>query len=45
MVSALDSGWKGPFSNPGQVMCRVLGQDTLLSQYLSTREYKWVAGN
>ena len=34
MVSALDSRSKGLGSNPGWVMCCVLGQDTLLLQCL-----------
>ena len=36
MVSAFDSGWRGPGSSPGWGhLCCVLGQDTLLLLYLS----------
>ena len=34
-VCALDSESRGPGSSPGRDQCRVLGQDTLLSQCLS----------
>ena len=35
MVSVLHSGSRGLDSSPGQVLCCVLGQNTLLSQCLS----------
>ena len=35
VLSALDSGSRGPGSSPGGSLCCVLGQDTLLSQCLS----------
>ena len=35
MVSALDSGSRGPGSTLAGSLCCVLGQDTLLSQCLS----------
>ena len=40
MVSALDSGSRGPGSNPGRVICVVLldKSETLLSQCLSHPE-------
>ena len=35
MVSALDSGSRGPGSSPGRVIVLCFGQDTFLSQCLS----------
>ena len=35
MVTALDSVSRGPGSSPNGSLCCVLGQDTLLSQFLS----------
>ena len=43
VVSALDSGLRGPGSNSGRVI--VLWQDTLLSQCLSPPRSKWVPAN
>ena len=46
MVSALDSGSKGPGSSPGQVivLCSWAKHFTLTVP-LSTQEYKWVPAN
>ena len=45
MVSALVPGLRGLGSSSGLGHCCILGQDTLLSQCLSTQEYKWVLVN
>ena len=46
MVSELDSGSKGPGSSPGWGhLCGVLGQNTLLSQCLSSPRSEWVPAN
>ena len=46
MVSALDSGSRGPGSSPGRVivLCSWARRFTLTVP-LSTQEYKWVAAN
>ena len=46
MVSALDSGSKGPGSSPGRVivLCSRARHFTLIVP-LSTKEYKWVPAN
>ena len=46
MVSALDSGSRGPGSSPGRVivLCSWAGYFTLTVP-LSTQEYKWVPAN
>ena len=46
MVSALDSGSRGPGSSPGRCHCVVfLGKTLYLTVPLSTEEYKWVPAN
>ena len=45
VVSAPDSGSTGPGSALAGLLCCVLGQDTLLSQCLSSPRGKWVPAN